>query len=261
MREIIQELIRYRELVYIITWREIKVKYKQSVMGLLWAILMPMLVISAGILVRFGVAQISGKPVILSEVVTVAVKALPWSFFVASIRFATNSLLASSNLVTKIYFPRDILPISAVLSQFVDFLLASCMLVVILAVAQIGTSVFLLWVPFLIALLLILATALGLFLAAANLFFRDVKYIVDVFLTFAIFFTPVFYEAKLAGHWEWVLLLNPVAPILEGLNNAIVLHQSPDLLWVLYSACVVLFGFSFATTVFKKLEPKFAESI
>jgi lipopolysaccharide transport system permease protein len=260
-REKVEKLARYRDLLYMITWRDIKVKYKQSVMGFLWAVLMPMLVVLAGILVRFGMAQISGKPVALADIVTVSVKALPWSFFVASIRFATSSLVASSSLVTKIYFPREILPLSAILSQLVDFLVAAALLTVVFVVAQIGLSFFLFWVPLLIVLLLILTAAFGLFLAAANLFFRDVKYIVETVLTFAIFFTPVLYEAKLAGRWEWVLLLNPVAPILEGLNSAIVLHRSPELPWILYSAIVAIAGFFLALRSFKKMEPRFAESI
>lgn len=261
MAGMLRELIDYRELLYIIAWREIKIRYKQSVMGVLWAILMPMLIISSGLLVKLGMAKFSGQPVTLSQVWIVSVKALPWSFFIASIRFGTGSLIANSNLVTKIYFPRNILPFSAILSQLFDFLVASCLLAAILTIAKVGASIYLLWVPVLIAMLVLLATALGLLLSAANLFFRDVKYIVDVFMTFAIFFTPVFYEAKIAGRWEWVLLLNPVAPILEGLSQAIVLHESPQLLWVTYSACVALVIFFIAIIVFKALEPKFAEAI
>jgi lipopolysaccharide transport system permease protein len=257
----LRELIKRRELLYMLTWRDIKIKYKQSVMGFMWAILMPMLVILSGVVVRFGMAHLSGKPLVWSDVVSVSVKALPWSFFIASIRFSTNSLVANGNLVTKIFFPREILTLSAILSQMFDFFIASSVLAAGLIVARVGSSIFLLWVPCLIALLTLLAITLCLLLSAANLFYRDVKYIVDVFVTFGIFFTPVFYEAKLAGQWEWVLLLNPVAPILEGLNHAIVFHRSPDLPWVLYSACVALSGSVFALKFFKKLEPKFAESI
>jgi ABC-type polysaccharide/polyol phosphate export permease len=94
-----------------------------------------------------------------------------------------------------------------------------------------------------------------------NLFFRDVKYIVEVLVTFAIFFTPVFYEADLAGRWKWVLLLNPVAPILEGLNSCVVLRRAPEISWISYSAVVSLVAIYLALALFKKLEPKFAESI
>jgi lipopolysaccharide transport system permease protein len=259
--ERLEKIKRYRDLLYMITWRDIKVKYKQSIMGFLWAFLMPMLVILAGILVRFGMARLSGRQVVLSEIVTVAVKSLPWSFFVASVRFATNSLVASSSLVTKIFFPREILPLSAVLSQFVDFVVASSLLVIVCIFAHIAPSPFLLWVPFLIAILVIITVALGLLLAAANLFFRDVKYIVETILTFAIFFTPVLYDAKMAGRLEWVLLLNPLAPILEGLNCAIVLGTSPNLAWILYSTMFALCILPVALKAFKSLEPRFAESI
>ena len=98
-------------------------------------------------------------------------------------------------------------------------------------------------------------------LSAANLFFRDVKYIVEVIVTFAIFFTPVFYEAELMGKWKTLLLLNPVAPILEGLNDCIVLRQMPELNWIAYSGLFSLGLIVFSYTFFKRLEPAFAESI
>ena len=103
--------------------------------------------------------------------------------------------------------------------------------------------------------------ALAIFLSAANLFLRDVKYLVDAVLNFAIFFTPVFYDAHFAGKWETVLLLNPVAPILEGLNSCIVLHQTPKIQWIFYSAVVSVLASYLAMAFFKNLEPKFAESI
>ncbi len=261
MIETVREIYSHRELLYMLTWREIKVKYKQSIMGFLWAILNPMLVISAGIIVRLGIAHFSGKALVLSEVWSVSVKALPWSFFVASIRSGTNSLVTSSSLITKIYFPRAILPISATMSHGVDFMVAASLLTITLIVAQIGISGYLIWVPILIILLVILIISFTLFLSAANLYFRDVKYIVDAVLTFAIFFTPVFYEAKVAGKWGGILLLNPVAPILEGFNNVIILHKSPNIYWMLYCICITICIFFLALWVFRGLEPKFAERI
>ena len=258
---VIRELVKYRELLFMITWRDIHVKYKQSVMGFLWAIFMPLLVIATGILVRFGMAKFSGNPLDLTQIVTVSVKALPWSFFISSIRFGTNSLTGNSNLVTKIYFPKEIFPLSAVLSQLFDLMIASGALIVFLAVARIGWSVQLAWVLPLLLILIILAMALGIFLSAANLFFRDVKYLVDVVTNFAIFFTPVYYDSRLAGKWESLVLLNPVAPILEGFNSCIVLHQAPRGIWIFYSAMVSVLGLYLAMIFFKKLESKFAEKI
>ena len=261
MIQFVRDLYLYRDLLYMLTWREIKVKYKQSVMGLLWAILMPLLVVSAGVLVRFAFSRLNGVPLTLSDISTVSVKALPWAFFISSLRFSTNSLTANSNLVTKIYFPKDIFPISAVLSQLVDFAIAALLLIAILCFSEVGFSIHLLWVPVLIGLLIILVMGLGIFLSAANLFFRDVKYLIEVFVTFAIFITPVFYEVSLFGEWGWLMLLNPVAPLLEGLNASIVHHQSPDGTWVFYSGITAVAVFVLSIKVFKRLEPQFAESI
>jgi lipopolysaccharide transport system permease protein len=261
MMNIFRELIKYRELLYMITWRDIHIKYKQSVMGFMWAILMPMFIIAVGILVRFGIAKFSGKPLEMEQIVTVSVKSIPWAFFISSVTFATSCLVGNVNLVTKIYFPKEIFPLSAVLSNLFDFIVASCALFVFLAFIRIGVSLYLLWVLPLLLILILFAMALGLFLSAANLFFRDVKYLVNVITNFAIFFTPVFYDSRLAGKWEWLLMLNPVAPLLEGLNSCIVLHSSPNGYWIFYSAFVSVLGFYFALTFFKDLEAKFAEYI
>jgi lipopolysaccharide transport system permease protein len=257
----ITEIFKYRELLYMFTWRDIRVKYKQSVMGFMWAILMPMLIISAGILVKYAMSTVSGKPMVVSDLVTVSVKALPWSFFVGSVRFTTGSLVGNSNLVTKIYFPKEIFPISAVLSNLFDFIIAAYFLVIILLIIQIGWSINLLWVPVLMTILIMLSVGLGMLLSALNLFFRDVKYIVEVVLSFGIFFTPVFYEVEIFHRWSKILLLNPVAPILEGLNASVVYHRSPDLSWFTYSVIVSCLLLGFGYRMFKKLEPAFAENI
>jgi lipopolysaccharide transport system permease protein len=261
MISIFRELMKYRELLFMITWRDIHIKYKQSVMGFMWAILMPMLIIAVGVLVRFGIAKFSGQPMEIKQILTVSVKAIPWAFFISSINFATNCLVGNVNLVTKIYFPKEIFPLSSVMSNLFDFMVASGALLVLLSVLRIGVSIYLVWVLPLLLVLILLAMALGIFLSAANLFFRDVKYLVSVITNFAIFFTPVFYDSHLAGKWEWLLMLNPVAPILEGLNSSIVLHTSPNGYWFLYSAFVSALGFYFALKFFKNLEAKFAENI
>lgn len=261
LKKWVRELIEYREVLYMICWRDIRIKYKQSVMGFMWALFMPMLIICAGVVVKVGMAMLSGKPFDVTQVATVSVKALPWSFFISSIRFGANSLIGNANLVTKIYFPKEIFPISSALSQLFDFMIASVALTVILALSRIGVSVYLLWVPLLLMVLILLAIGLSTFLSAANLFFRDVKYLVEVIVTMAIFFTPVFYEAELAGKYAWLLMLNPVAPILEGLNACIVQQRSPALDWVFYSLIVALITFTTSFLFFKKVEPQFAESI
>src|SRR3989304_4632399 len=177
MGEMIKELIQYRHLLYMLTWRDIKIKYKQSVMGFFWAILMPMLIVATGILFLKNIYIFSLRPLELTELASVSVKAIPWAFFVGSIRFATNSLTGNSNLVTKIYFPREVFPISAVFANFFDFIIASVALIVLLVFGKIGVSVYFLWLPVLLLLLILLTTGLGMFLACVNLFYRDVKYL------------------------------------------------------------------------------------
>jgi lipopolysaccharide transport system permease protein len=261
MKEMINELIQYRHLLYTLTWRDIKIKYKQSVMGFMWAIFMPIIIVASGILVKKAFSMLSGKPMELEQLASVSVKAIPWAFFVSSIRFATNSLTSNMNLVTKIYFPREVLPISAMLANLFDFVVASAVLVVILTIASIGVNIYLFWLPVLLILLILLTAGLGILLACANLFFRDVKYIVEVILTFGIFFTPVFYEVEMFGKWASILLLNPIGAILESINAVVVLHHPPDMFWLGYSALWAVGGLLISWNIFHKAEFAFAENI
>jgi ABC-type polysaccharide/polyol phosphate export permease len=257
----IRELHEYRHLLIMLTWKEIRIRYKQTVMGFFWALLMPMLIVAAGVLIRQAYAMYSGEAVNMKVVASLCVKSLPWSFFVGAIRFSTNSLTGNSNLVTKIYFPREVFPISAVLAHLFDFCIASIPVIIIVALSGTGVSIHLLWLPLLLVLLILLTMGLGFFLSCGNLFFRDVKYIVDVFLTFGIFFTPVFYEAKMLGKWAPAVLLNPLAPILEAMNHVIILHQPPDYAWLTYSGCWAIFGFLLSWLLFERAEYAFAENI
>ena len=261
MLQSLRELIARRDLVYILAWREIKIRYKQSVMGLLWAILMPLVIVCSGVVVRYAFSRMSGAPLALADVTAVAVKAVPWAFVVGAVRFGTNSLVTNSNLVTKVYMPRLAFPISAVGAQLLDFLIAGIVIALLLVAAQVGISIHLLWVPALISCLILMTAAFAVILSAASLFLRDVKYLVDVFLTFAIFFTPVFYSAALFGDRGKYLLLNPVAPLLEGLDAAIVQGRAPDAFWTAYAAIWAFALLLFTPAFFLRLEPKFAESV
>jgi ABC-type polysaccharide/polyol phosphate export permease len=261
MKEQLRELYKYRELLYTIAYRDIKVRYKQSIMGFLWAVLMPILIVMSGVVIRYAYAMASGKPLLTGDIVSVAVKSLPWAFLVSSIRFSCNSLTGNQNLVTKVYFPKEIFPVAAVMASLFDFFVASVALVILLLALQTGWSAYLVWAPLLLLMMVVLAVGVGMVVSAASLFFRDVKFIVDVLLTFGIFFTPVFFDVRMLGDkgkWLW---LNPASPILEGLSACIARHQSPDLPWLAYS-----FGIGLAVLVggyvfFKHLEPAFAESI
>jgi ABC-type polysaccharide/polyol phosphate export permease len=255
------ELCQYRYLLFTLTWRDIRIRYKQTVMGFMWALLMPALIVAAGIMVKKAFAVAQGAPLETAAIVSVSVKALPWAFFVGSIRFATSSLTSNSTLLTKVYFPREVLPLSAVLTNLFDFGVAAVVLTVLLAVSGVAPSVQLVWVPVLLVLLVLATAAAGLLFACANLFFRDVKYLMEVVLTFGIFFTPVLYDARMMGDWAPLLLANPVGALLEALNDAVVLRVRPDLFWVAYAAVWAVPGFLVASAIFDRAEPLFAERV
>jgi len=250
-----------RDLLFVLTVRDIKIKYKQSVMGLLWAVLMPAIIVGSGMLIRVAMAKMSGTPLSSNSLASIAVKSLPWAFFVGAIRFATTSLTANSNLVTKINCPRIAFPVAAVLSALFDMVIAVIPLMIVLVWCGVAPTFELLWVPVILVLLLLLVSGLSMALSAVNLFFRDVKYLVEIGLTFAIFFTPVLYDVEMLGEWKFWVLLNPLAPLLEGLRDTIVLNTAPQLNWLLYSAVVSVLVFAGGWLLFRKLEPAFADSV
>jgi ABC-type polysaccharide/polyol phosphate export permease len=277
--EIVLEFWQYRGLLYQLTLRDIRIRYKQAVMGFGWAIFMPMLIVLSGIIVRYAMAYLSGSDLQTGALVGVAVKAIPWAFFVGAIGFASASLIGNANLVTKIYFPREVVPLSAVLAQTFDSSVGAVALLLVLPLLGVSPSLGFLWVPPLALLLFFFTAGAALLLSCANLFFRDVKYIVQVLLTFGIFFTPVFFEPAMFGAvGAKLMMLNPLAPILEGIRLALVEGHNllrplvivPDsgahiLAWspwyLLYSAAWAVLGFVASSLLFHRLEFLFAEYV
>ncbi len=255
------ELWKHRELVRVLVQRDIKVRYKQSILGIMWAFLMPVLIVLVGVLVRYAYSLASGTPIAMSDVVGLAIRSVPWALTVGSIRVATNSLTGNSTLVTKIYFPKEVFPIAAVGSSLFDALIASVPLIIMIVFAGGKLSIHLLWVPLLLVILLANITGISLLLSAASLFFRDVKYLVEVMLTFGIFVTPVFFDVSMFGRYGFYMMINPVSPILEGLDSSVLRGEPPQLYWLLYSALVGLIALVGGYRLFKRMEPAFAESI
>ncbi len=255
------EIIKYRDLLFMLALRDIRIRYKQAVMGFLWAIFMPIMAVLAGILVKTAMSIVSGKPFDFSGVATISVKVLPWTFFISAIKFSVNSLVGNRELVTKIYFPREVFPFASIIACLFDFFIASVTLAVFLAFTKIGISHYLVILPVALLFLILFTSGLGLFLSAANLFFRDIKYIVEIILMFGIFFTPVFYEASTFGKYKTFLLANPVGSILESINNIVVLHTMPDVFWFSYAGITSLLMFIIGLVFFNKMEPLFAENI
>lgn len=260
-RRLFRELLQHRDLLLMLTLRDIKIRYKQSIMGFLWALLMPVLVVGSGLIIMIAFSRISGHALEKTAVLSVAVKSVSWAFFAAGVRFGTNSLVMNKELVTKIYFPREILPLASVLASCVDFGVALVVLAVILCVAKIGVSLYLFWVPILLMLLVLITMAFAILLSCANLFFRDVKYLVELILTYGIFVTPVFYSPQALGRAGVMMLVNPIGPVLEGLSTVLIHHAPPDLPWLMNSAAWALVGSMLFWKLFVRAESSFAESI
>lgn len=274
----VDELWRYRDLLYELMLRDIRIRYKQAVMGFAWAILMPALIVGAGTIVRYAMAYVGGGHVQTAEIAGIAVKALPWAFFVGAIGFATSSLTGNLPLVSKIYFPREVLPLSATLAQGFDASIGAITVAIALPLLGVHYGLTALWAPLLALLILCVTAGSALFLGCANLFFRDVKYIVQVMLMFGIFFTPVFFEPSMFGPLgARVMMLNPLAPLLEGLRLSVVaghnllvplvVHTARHdvLAWspwyLVYGAAWAIVGLLASALLFHRSEGLFAEYV
>jgi homopolymeric O-antigen transport system permease protein len=272
------EVWQHRELLEQLTKRDIKLRYKQAAMGFAWAIFMPCLIVLSGLIIRFAMAQISGQALHPKDIANIAIKGVGWSFFVGALGFATASLIGNSNLVTKIYFPREVLPLSSVAAQGFDTSIGLLTLVVILPFLGVRLHASFVWIPLLLFLLVTFTTGVSMFLSCANLFFRDVKYIVQVVLMFGIFFTPIFFEPAMLGpRGAMLATINPLTGILEGLRLAVVdgrdlLHPIMGMvkgverqIWnpweLVYSAVCAVSILLGSTLMFRRLQPLFAEYV
>jgi ABC-type polysaccharide/polyol phosphate export permease len=258
--------------------RDVRIRYKQALFGFAWAILMPSLIVLSGAMVRVAMSQFAGTGFDRQTVAALLVKGLPWGFFVGAIGFATASMTGNTNLVSKVYFPREVLPLSAILAQAFDTGISTITCLMVLPFLGVVWGPALLWVPLLLLVLFCFTVAIGLLLSCANVFFRDVKYIVQVLLTFGIFFTPVFFEpAMLGARGARLVMINPLAPILEGLRLAVL--RGHDLLlplsvetatgpvvgwspWYLaYAGACAFGGLLLSVFVFRAAQDSFAEYV
>lgn len=273
LAEIVAEVRSSRDLLTQLTLRDIRVRYKQAVFGFAWALVIPVTIVLAGLAVRVAISYASGHALETAQLARIAVKSIPWAFFIGCIGSGTPSLTGNLTLVTKVYFPREVLPIAACIAQSFDSAIGLIAVAVLLPFLGIAPSVQLAWVPVLLVLLWMLAAGAVLFLSCANLFFRDVKYMVQVFLSFGIFFTPVLVDAPMFGpRFAPIIMLNPVSPILEGLRLAVVDHHNLLLpvisepgRWVswhpwylLYSAVWAIGGLVSSAVFFHRSERRFA---
>ncbi len=256
----LKELWYYRELLYFFTWRDLKVRYKQTAIGVLWSILQPLITMVVFTIFFGKLAQIPSDGV--PYPVFVYVGLLFWQFFSDALGETSNSLLANKAIVTKVYFPRLLLPISTVFTKLVDFLIASVILVGLMIyygyTPHLGGFLIL---PLLLILTFMTAVGLGLFLSSVNVKYRDVRYALPFFIQLLLFVTPVIYPASIAGAYSKILALNPMMGIIQSARAAL-LGTTP-INWALILAsfigCSVIF--IIGITYFKKTERYFADII
>lgn len=259
------QLWAYRELVYFLTWRDIKVRYKQAVLGVGWAVLQPILsmIIFTVIFNRFlGVKPDNGLSPELYPIFSFAAL-LPWQFFQGALQRASISLVGNANLLTKIYFPRLIIPISAVAAGLVDFLFAMLVMAGLMIYYRLPLSANLLWLPVFLLLALLAALAVGLWLSALNVQYRDVQHMVPFLLQAWLYASPVVYsvDAITAGPlWQALYALNPMVGVIQGFRWALLGGSPPDLT-ILVSAAVVLVLLVSGLFYFRHMERTFADTI
>jgi len=252
------ELWAYRELLFFLTWRDIKVRYKQTVLGALWAVLQPVLTMAV-FSVFFG--RLAKMP---SDGIPYPIFALsgllPWQLFAYALAQSSNSIVANKNLVSKVYFPRLIVPLASVLSGLVDFAIAFAVLLAVMLYYGIIPGLALVAIPFAILLAVVTALAVGLWLSALNVKYRDVQYTIPFLSQFWMFVTPIAYPTSLIPERFRVLYgLNPMSGVVECFRWALFGHRSASLFLIALSSIVVIVAFVGGLAYFRKVEKTFAD--
>ena len=256
----LKDLWEYRELLYFLVWRDIKVRYRQTVLGAAWAIIQPLftMVVFAIFFGRLAKMPSDGVPYPLFAYAAL----VPWTFFANAMNQAANSLVGSANLITKVYFPRLVVPLASVLSGIVDFVFAFAVLLVLVPWYGGTFSFRLLYVPLFFLLAVATALAVALWLSALNVEYRDVRHTVPFLTQFWLFATPVAYPSSLLSEpWRTIYGINPMVGVVEGFRWAI-LHTGPAPGAILgvssVTALVILIGGAY---YFRRLERTFADRI
>jgi lipopolysaccharide transport system permease protein len=256
----LKDLWLYRELVYFLTWRDIKVRYKQAVLGIAWAILQPLMtmVIFSFIFGNLAKLPSDGIPYPLFSYAAV----LPWQLFSSALQRSSISLVGNANLLTKIYFPRLIIPFSAVMASLVDFGIAFLVMIGLMIYYQVWPTLMTLWVIPLSLLALVTALAVSLWLSALNVLYRDVQHMVPFLIQFWMYASPVAYSATLipTGIWRIIYGLNPMAGVIQGFRWALLGAQPPDILLAV-SIVMVLILLVSGLFYFRRMEKTFADRV
>jgi len=258
-----RDLWRYRELFYFLTWRDIKVRYKQTVLGAAWAILQPVFNM---VLFTFIFGKVAKVPSDNIPYPLFAFAGLfPWTFFSNAIGTAGVSMVGASQLITKVYFPRMIIPAAAVLAGLIDLAFAFAVMVVLLVWYQVPLSFNLIMLPALVILTSTLAFATGMLLSSLNVKYRDIRYVIPFLTQFWMFATPIIYPVSMMPQrYQWIFKLNPLTGIIEGYRVALLggmNNSSFDWAAIGFSAFITLLLLAYAAHHFRSAERMFADII
>lgn len=257
----LRELWEYRELLYFLTWRDIKVRYKQTVLGAAWAIIQPFMTMVVFSLFFGKLAEIpsDGVPYPLWSFAAL----VPWTFFANGLTMSSNSLVGSANLIKKVYFPRLTIPIATVLSGVVDFVLAFIVLIILMLIYGILPTANIIFLPFFVLLSFVTSLGVGLWLSAMNVQFRDVRYTVPFLTQFWLFATPVAYPSSLIENDTLRALygINPMAGVVEGFRWTLLgTNNTPGPIIIVSSIAALLLLIS-GLFYFRRMEKTFADVV
>jgi lipopolysaccharide transport system permease protein len=259
LKEMVREQYDFRELLYQMTRRDLLLRYKQAVMGFGWAIFMP-LVNTAVFTVIF--TRVAPLDMDMPYPLFAFCGLLVWNFSASSFRFAVLSLTSNASLVTKVYFPREIFPISAVMVSLVDFVIGSSVLVALMIYYQVAPTTALFALPWVMLVHIMFTLSISLLLAMANLFYRDVKYLFELVLTVWMFISAVLYPVTQVGGWMGrLMMINPVTPIIEAYRDVILRGHTPDPSSFMITTIVSALLLVVSWLIFHRAEYAFAENV
>ena len=255
----LRDLWQYRDLLYILTMRDIKVRYKQTLLGAAWAIIQPLFTM---LIFTLFFGKLAGMP---SDGIPYPIFAyaglLPWTFFSNAVTNSGNSLVGNSNLITKIYFPRMIIPMASVASGLLDFVIAFGLLIVLMFYYGVGLSINLLMLPVLLVLTSLLAIGVGMWMSALNVKYRDIRYALPFLVQLGMFASPIIYPLSLVPEkWRWLMALNPLAGQIEAYRSAF-FGKPFDWLSLGVSAVLTFAVLIYSAYNFRRMEKSFADII
>lgn len=255
----LRDLWHYRDLFYILTMRDVKVRYKQTFLGVAWAIIQPLFTMIIFSLLFGRLANMPSDGVAYPLFAFAGL--LPWTFFSNAVTNSGNSLVGSSNLITKVYFPRMVIPFAAVAAGLLDLLVAFGLMILLMIYYGTGFSINLLMLPVLVVILTLLAVGVGMFLSALNVKYRDIRYALPFLIQLGMFATPIIYPLSVIPEkWRWLMMLNPLSGLIEGFRAAC-FGKPFDWASIGVSLVMTFAILLFAAYVFRKMERSFADVI